>query len=224
VAVGSIDRFLKLLTGFSNMGVQYQTCYHLANFFARSFFDYRVMYSDRLIQNEGCIIAMNHQSYLDPPLAAISTKQEIHFLARKTLLDLPIIGDILPYLNVVPVDQSRADMSALKSLIKLVLDGHSVLIFPEGTRSRDGEFLPSLPGIGLVIAKTLAPVVPMRIFGANIAFPRGGRPRLFSPITVVVGEPIYFTKEDTIGEKREVYQRLSETVMERIQRIEQPVP
>jgi 1-acyl-sn-glycerol-3-phosphate acyltransferase len=219
-----IDRFLKLLTGFSKMGVQYQTCYHLAHFFARSFFDYRVIYSDRIIQNGGCIIAMNHQSYLDPPLAAISAKREIHFLARKTLLDLPIIGGILPHLNVVPVDQSRADMSALKSLIKLVLDGHSVLIFPEGTRSRDGEFLPSLPGIGLVIAKTLAPVVPMRVFGANIAFPRGGRPRLFSPITVVVGEPIYFTKEETTGEKREVYQRLSETVMERIQRIDQPVP
>jgi 1-acyl-sn-glycerol-3-phosphate acyltransferase len=222
VVVGSIDGFLELLTTFSKMGVQYQTCYHLAHFLARSFFDYRVKYAERVIHNRGCIIAMNHQSYLDPPLVAISTTREIHFLARKTLLDLPMIGRILPHLNVVPVDQSRADMSALKSVIKLVLAGHSALIFPEGTRSRDGEFLPSLPGIGLVIAKTLAPVVPMRVFGANIAFPRGGRPRLFSPITVVVGEPIHFTKEETTGDKREVYQRLSDTVMERIQRIDQP--
>ena len=68
MVVGSIDGFLELLTSFSKMGVQYQTCYHLAHFLARSFFDYRVKYAERVIHNRGCIIAMNHQSYLDPPL------------------------------------------------------------------------------------------------------------------------------------------------------------
>ena len=111
-------------------------------------------------------------------------------------------------------------MSALKSVIKLVRAGNATVIFPEGSRTLDGKLLPALPGLGLVIAKTLAPVVPMRIFGAHAAFPRGGKLRLFRPITVVVGEPMRFTKADLVGEGREMYQRLSEAVMKRIEAIE----
>ena len=68
----------------------------------------------------------------------------------------------------------------------------------------------------MVIAKTLAPVVPMRIFGAREAFPRGGTPRPFRPITLVVGQPMLFTKADLIGEGRDLYQSLSERVMKQI--------
>jgi 1-acyl-sn-glycerol-3-phosphate acyltransferase len=111
-------------------------------------------------------------------------------------------------------------MSALKTIIKLVRAGGSTVIFPEGARTLDGKLQPAQPGIGLVIAKTLAPVVPMRIFGAHKAFPRGGAPRPFTPVTLVVGEPIYFTKADLVGEGRELYQRLSEQVMRHIAAIE----
>ena len=198
------------------MGVHYQFGYRIAQFLARTFFDYRVVHRERIIEEGGAILAMNHESYLDPPLAGIACHREIHYLARKTLLDWPLLGPILPHLNVIPVDQERADMSALKNVIRLVRAGHSTVIFPEGSRTLDGDFMPALPGLGLVIAKTLAPVVPMRIFGARRAFPRGGKPRLFTPITLVVGEPLFFTKADLIGEGRELYQSLSERVMQRI--------
>ncbi len=198
------------------MGLVYEFHYHFSRFLARTFFDFRVLNQERLIEDGGVIMAMNHESYLDPPLAGISCTRELHYLARKTLLDWPVFGRVFPHLNVIPVDQERADMSALKVLIKLIRNGHGTVVFPEGSRTLDGELLPALPGLGLVIAKTLAPVVPMRIFGAHKAFPRGGKPRLFQPITIVVGEPIYFTRNDLVGEGRELYQRLSERVMERI--------
>ena len=198
------------------MGVHYQFGYRIAQFLSRTFFDYRVVHRERIIEEGGAILAMNHESYLDPPLAGIACQREIYYLARKTLLDWPILGPILPHLNVIPVDQDRADMSALKNVIRLVRAGHSTVIFPEGSRTLDGAFMPALPGLGLIIAKTLAPVVPMRIFGAHQAFPRGGKPRLFTPITLVVGEPMFFTKADLIGEGRELYQSLSERVMQRI--------
>ena len=198
------------------MGVHYQFGYRIAQFLSRTFFDYRVIHRERIIEEGGAILAMNHESYLDPPLAGIACHREIHYLARKTLLDWPLLGPLLPHLNVVPVDQERADMSALKTVIKLIRAGHSTVIFPEGSRTLDGDLLPALPGLGLVIAKTLAPVVPMRIFGAHEAFPRGGKPRLFNPITLVVGEPMFFNKADLNGEGRDLYQRLSERVMERI--------
>lgn len=206
------------------MGLAYALHKNLAWLIAKTCFRFKTVHRERIIEEGGAILAMNHQSYLDPPLAGISCRREIHYLARKTLLEWPILGPIFPKLNVIPVDQERADMSALKTVIRLVKAGHCTVVFPEGSRTPHGSFLPALPGIGLIIAKTRCPVVPMRIFGAREAFPRGGRPHLFRPITLVVGEPMRFTEDDFVGEGRELYQKLSERVMERIAAIEYSRP
>lgn len=206
------------------MGGWYRFAYFISQITAKSLFSFKVVHRERIIEEGGVILAMNHESYLDPPLAGIACHRELHYLARKTLQQWPILGPILPKLNVVPVDQDRADMSALKTIIKLIRAGHATVIFPEGSRTLDGQLQPAQPGLGLVIAKTLAPVVPMRIFGAHRAFPRGGKPRPFTPITLVVGEPIHFTKDDLSGEGRELYQRLSERVLERIAAIQYERP
>lgn len=198
------------------MGLTYQLGYKLSNVIARLFFNFRVHGREKMIEQGGCVLAMNHESYLDPPFAGLCCHREIHFLARKTLLAWPIIGSLLPRVNVIPVDQERADMSALKTVIKLVKAGHCTVVFPEGSRTPDGQLQPALPGLGLIIARTLCPVVPMRIFGAHAAFPRGGRPRPFTRITIVIGDPLHFTVTDLAGEKRDLYQRLSDRVMERI--------
>lgn len=207
------------------MGAIYQFHYNLAKLLAKALFSYKVAHRERIIEEGGAILAMNHQSYLDPPLAGIACRREIHYLARKTLLQWPILGPIFPHLRVVPVDQERADMSALKNVIKIVRSGGCTVVFPEGGRTLDGNLQPAQPGLGLVIAKTLAPVIPMRIFGAYEAFPRGGKPRPFTPVTMVVGEPMRFTPADLAGETgRALYQRLSERVMERIAAIEYERP
>jgi 1-acyl-sn-glycerol-3-phosphate acyltransferase len=203
------------------MGLTYAIGYRLTGLVAAAF-RFRVYGRENIIEEGGCLLAMNHESYLDPPFAGLCCRRQIHYLARKTLLDWPIIGSLLPKVNVIPVDQDRADMTALKVVIKLVRAGECTIVFPEGSRTEDGAFLPALPGIGLIIAKTLCPVVPMRIFGAHAAFPRGGRPHLFKKITIVVGEPMRFTEADLVGEKRELYQRLSDRVMTRIAALENP--
>jgi 1-acyl-sn-glycerol-3-phosphate acyltransferase len=204
------------------MGVHYQFGYQLSRFFARTLFDFRVIHRERIIEHGAAILAMNHQSYLDPPLAGLASHREIYFLARKTLLRWPVVGPVLPKLNVIAVDQERADMSALKAVIKVVRAGDCALIFPEGSRSVDGRLERAQPGLGFVIAKTSAPVVPMRIFNAHKAFPRHGAPRLFTPITIVVGEPILRFETPPDLEGRALYARLSERVMERIAAIEPP--
>src|ERR1043165_3885607 len=181
------------------MGAWYQFSYQLSKALAASLFDFQVVHRERIIEEGGVILAMNHQSYLDPPLAGIACRREIHFLARKTLLEWPILGPIFPKLRVVPVNQERADMSALKTVIKLIRAGECTIVFPEGARTLDGQLQPAQPGLGLIIAKTLAPVVPMRIFGAFDAFPRGAKFPKRHPITIVVGEPIHFTEADLQG-------------------------
>jgi len=206
------------------MGGWYRFGYITAQIIGKTLFSFKVVHRERIIETGGAILAMNHESYLDPPLAGIACHRELYYLARKTLLQWPILGPIMPKVNVIPVDQERADMSALKTVIKIVRAGQATIIFPEGSRTLDGKLQPAQPGLGLIIAKTLAPVVPMRIFGAHEAFPRGGKPKLFTPITLVVGEPMHFTKDDLVGEGRELYQRLSERVMERIAAIQYERP
>jgi 1-acyl-sn-glycerol-3-phosphate acyltransferase len=194
----------------------YFTIYHLTRLIARVFFRFRVLHRERLIQEGPVILAMNHESYLDPPFAGIACRRAIYFLARKSLLDVPVLGWVLPKLNVIPVNQEGGDRSALKALIRILRANHCALVFPEGSRTLNGNLQPPLPGIGFVIAKTLAPVVPMRIFGAHRALPRGGGKLRFCPITIVVGEPLRFSAADVDGNGREVYPRLSQRVMDAI--------
>ena len=198
------------------MNPWYFAVYHLTRMVARMFFRFRVVHPERVIQEGPVILAMNHESYLDPPFAGIGCRRAIYFLARKSLLNIPVLGWILPKLNVIPVDQEGGDRSALKALIRILRANHCALVFPEGSRTLDGNLQPPQPGIGFVIAKTLAPVVPMRIFGAHRALPRGGGRLRFCPITIVVGEPLRFTAADLEGSSREIYPRLSQRVMEAI--------
>jgi 1-acyl-sn-glycerol-3-phosphate acyltransferase len=198
------------------MNVYYWLGYHLSRLIGRWFFRLRVVHRERMLQSGPVILAMNHQSYLDPPLAGITCDRAIYFLARRSLLDVPLLGWLLPKLNVIPVNQEGIDRSALKSLIRVIKNGNAALVFPEGSRSIDGSLQSAEPGMGLIIAKTLAPVVPMRIFGAHEALPRAGGGLHFVPITIVIGEPIFFTDADLSPAGKDLYMRLSQRVMDAI--------
>src|SRR5215813_14001466 len=178
------------------MNFYYWVGYHFARLAGRLLFRFRVIHREHMIQNGPVILAMNHQSYLDPPLAGTACDRAIYFLARRTLLNVPLLGWLLPKLNVIPVNQEGVDRSALKAVIRVLQAGNGVLIFPEGSRTLDGNLQPAEPGLGLVIAKTRAPVVPMRIFGAREALPREGGGLRLVPITIVIGEPIFFSATD----------------------------
>jgi 1-acyl-sn-glycerol-3-phosphate acyltransferase len=198
------------------MNFYYWIGYHLSRLTGRLFFRFRVIHRERMIQTGPVILAMNHQSYLDPPLAGTTCDRAIYFLARRTLLDVPLLGWVLPKLNVILVNQEGVDRSAIKTVIRVLQAGNGVLVFPEGSRTPDGILQPAEPGMGLVIAKTLAPVVPMRIFGAREALPRRGGRLRFVPITVVIGEPIFFTAADLQPGGKDLYARLSDRVMKAI--------
>jgi 1-acyl-sn-glycerol-3-phosphate acyltransferase len=198
------------------MNFYYWLGYHFSRLAGRLFFQFRVIHRERMIQSGPAIFAMNHESYLDPLLAGSTCDRAIYFLARRSLLDAPLLGWLLPKLNVIPVNQEGVDRSAIKALIRILKAGNGVLVFPEGARTLDGNLQPAEPGLGFVIAKTRAPVVPMRIFGAHEALPRGGGGLHFVPITIVIGEPIVFNAADLGPPGKNLYRRLSERVMDAI--------
>ena len=105
--------------------------YSLSKAIAKTFFNYRVIGAENMIEEGPCIIAANHCSYLDPPLVGVACQRAIHYLARKSLLDIPVLGPILPQLNVIPVDQKNADRSALIGAIRVVKNGVPSLFSPK---------------------------------------------------------------------------------------------
>ena len=133
------------------------------------------MHHERLIQSGPVILAMNHQSYLDPPFAGTACNRAIYYLARKIAARSADFsaGSCRSSTSFRSI-RKAAIAARSKRSFAFCAPGMARSFFPEGSRTLDGNLQPALPGVGFVIAKTLAPVVPMRIFGAHEALPRGG--------------------------------------------------
>lgn len=188
--------------------------YSLSKAIAKMFFDYRVIGAENMIEEGPCIIAANHCSNLDPPLVGVACQRAIHYLGKKSLLGWPVLGPIFPQLNVIPVDQKNADRSALMGAIRVVKNRGAVLIFPEGSRSPDGKVQPAQPGVGMIVAKTGAPVVPVKISGSFEAFPRGSSWPRRSPVTVTIGPALGFVIPEPAD--RTLYQKTSDRIMDAV--------
>jgi len=188
------------------------------------FYRFEVVNPERLVENGPALIACNHESFLDPPCVSVAFRNPIHFLARKTLFDNPRFGGLISRLNALPVDQEKPDMTGLRRIIGLLKSGERVLVFPEGERTSDGQFGSAEPGVGLVIAKSQVPVLPIRIFGAYDIFPRGAKfPKVMGKLTIVIGEPIDFSSEKADSKNRkELYQSFSERTLDAIRALELP--
>lgn len=173
----------------------------------------RIEGREHLITEGPVLVASNHQSYLDPPLIGNLYRDEMVYLARKTLFT-GITRWLYTQWNAIPVDQDRPDMASLKTIIRKLKEGHRVLVFPEGSRTLDGEIGEAAPGIGLVAVKSGAVIQPVRIRGAREALPRGSAKIRFARISVHVGPPIRLTPGEIAAAKgKEDYDRIAKRIM-----------
>lgn len=175
-------------------------------------FRHRTLHRELLPESGGALIVANHVSYLDPVVVGIAFRKPIYYLARKSLFK-GFLGWLLPRIQVLPVDRGKGDLASMKRILSLLKEGHRVLIFPEGTRSTDGEIQPAEAGIGFIIAKCDVPVVPVRIFGAFECFPRGSSWPRPGRITIVPGPPVDFSAVPLELTGRERYQACADQVM-----------
>lgn len=191
------------------------------------YFGWRVYNSERVPEQGPVILASNHASFLDPPLVGAGLRRDINYLARDTLFRFPGIGWLLRSWNSVPVDREGGGAAGLRAILDRLLSGGAIILFPEGTRSRDGKLQPARSGIGLTVIKSAAPVVPVRVFGTFEAYGRHMRiPRPFHRVSVKYGKPMLFTelraeaKTCSKARLKEIYQQVADELMREIGRLQ----
>ena len=204
------------------MNLVYRVGRGLARAVGHGLYSYRVINREQLIEEGPAIIVSNHASFIDPPMVGCAFENELTYLARKSLFKGAISEYFYRKMNTVPVDQDRPDMTGIRGILREVKKGGRVLIFPEGGRTFDGELLPGQAGVGLIVSKSEVPVLPVRLFGAHEALPRGAKFLRPSRLTLVVGQPIDFTTLKLEGGAKEKYQAVSDKIMEEIGALKLP--
>lgn len=191
-----------------------------------TYFPTRYRHSQRVPRRGPVILASNHASFLDPPLIGAGFNRMVNYLARDTLFDVPILASLLRSWKVVPVDRDGGGGAGLKAILDRLLQGGVILLFPEGTRTNDGQLRPAKSGVGLTVIKSDALVVPVRVFGTfgaygrHLKFPRPRR------LTVVYGKPLDFAAQRAEAKScpkprlKEIYQQVAEEIMAAIARLD----
>jgi 1-acyl-sn-glycerol-3-phosphate acyltransferase len=172
------------------------------------------------------ITVANHTSIVDPPLMGIACKKyPLKFVAKKEIFDVPVAHHWASAVGGIRIKRDATDVSSIKAVLKCIKEGNPVCIFPEGTRSMDGELQQPKAGTGFLVAKAKVPVVPVYIRGAFNAWPKGKGPKLRSKIEIFVGKPINLAEfPKDAGTKKEYYQKLSDMVMDSIAEMRDTVP
>ena len=165
------------------------------------------------------MLASNHLSFLDPPALGCLMPRNLHYFARDSLFKGPL-GMLIRALNSIPVNRSQLDLATLRTVLKVLKDGHPLLVFPEGTRSEDGSLGEGKKGVGMLVAKSQVPVLPVRIFGSYEILGKGkSLPRIGRKLRVRYGTLLNFEELDPGGKGGERYDEISQSVMTAISRI-----
>ncbi len=169
----------------------YDVCRRTCLALFRIFYRARARHPDRVPATGAVLIAANHQSYIDPPLVGgFVTQRQCNFIARAALFRFRPFGWLIRALNSVPIKE-QSDTAAIKEVIRLLQDGHAVVIFPEGGRCDDGAMHEFKRGVALLMKKARCPVVPAAVEGCFDAWSRHRRPRLFGArVAVEYAHPI----------------------------------
>jgi 1-acyl-sn-glycerol-3-phosphate acyltransferase len=136
------------------------------------------------------LVVSNHQSHFDPPLIGAGCGRRMNYLARKTLFHFAPLGWLIRSLDAIPIDRDGLGLNGIKESLRRLKRGEMVLIFPEGTRTRDGEVAPFRPGFTVLAARSKAWILPVAVEGAYEVWPRSRKLPRRGTIHVLYGRPI----------------------------------
>jgi 1-acyl-sn-glycerol-3-phosphate acyltransferase len=154
---------------------------------------------------EGAVLlCSNHIDNLDPPTVGISAPRQVHFMAKEELFRVPILGGIVRKVGSFPVKRGMSDREALRNGLNVLKDGGVLGLFPEGTRSKDGQLGKGLAGAGFFALRSNALVVPCAVIGTY---------KPFNKVKVFFGEPINL---DPLRERKATAEEATELIMSKI--------
>ncbi len=188
----------------------------------RIYFRHRTTGTDNLPEKEGAVIATNHVSVLDPPMIGVDLPRPIHSMAKQSLHDIPLFGSLIRAFHSFPVRRGGFNRRAMRKAVDLLRGGNLLVMFPEGTRSRDGQLQRFRPGVGKIVLEAECGVLPGYLKGTFKAWPPGcwlPRPRKTS---FHLGE---LKKYDQYSEKktRDSYEKIATDIKNSVENIKKQV-
>ena len=199
------------------MRAYYSAAWFLARSALGALSRWEVRGREHVPRDGGVLIASNHVSFWDPPLVGAALTREMYFLAKEELFATPLLGPLIRSVNSIPIRRGVADLSGLARAITVVKEGGALLVFPEGSRMRDGELHPARPGVGMMAVHADAPIVPCCITGS-------GRPSRWltwrDRVRIWFGPARHWKDlagpESDLTHGRALYQRVGDAVMREI--------
>jgi 1-acyl-sn-glycerol-3-phosphate acyltransferase len=170
-------------------------------------FQFKVIGRENFPSEGGVLLCTNHIHNFDPPVVGITAPRPVHFMAKDELFSVPVLGKILPRINAFPVKRGMSDREALRKGLGILKENKVLGLFPEGTRSRNGELSKGLAGAGFFALRSQAHIVPCAIIGPYKPFKR---------LKVVYGKPIIM--EEYRSNKASA-EEVTEVIMAEIQKL-----
>jgi len=168
----------------------YRCVRHIARLLVVCLCEFRAVGRPFLEEHEGAMLLSTHQSMLDPVLVGICFNGRLNYVARKTLFRNSLFAFLILALDSIEIDRERGGLAGLREMLKRLQNNKKVLLFPEGTRSENGEIGELKMGFIPIARRSEVPIIPIAIVGANRILPRGRIIPQRQPLAVVIGKPI----------------------------------
>ena len=203
------------------ISLTYRTAQILSFLYLKIFHRLETYGLDNIPSTGSFILASNHLSFIDPPALGCRVHRNLHYFARDSLF-FGTLGFLIRKLNSIPVNRDQLDLKTLKHTISVLKAGNPLLVFPEGTRSRDGNLSDAKKGIGLLIKKAKCDVLPVYIDGSFEILGKGKCfPRLGKKLKIYYGEIITYK---SLAERGDLsHQEISDFVLGEIGRLKQEI-
>jgi len=180
------------------------------------FYGVRFYGRNNLPEEGPVVVAANHQSHFDPPLIGIGLRRRLNYLARKSLFKFKPFAWVIDMLDAIPLDIDGIGFEGIKECLKRLRCGEVVLIFPEGSRTWDGEMAEFKEGALTLAQRSKAAILPTAITGCYEAWPRTNKcPWLWGRIRVSFGKPNPYEEFKDLSEP-ELRHLVAERIREQI--------
>ncbi len=148
------------------------------------FYDFKIEGWENVPEKEGLIIASNHRSYADPVLLTMPVRRPVTYMAKEELFKNKLFAAFIRFLGAFPVKRGAGDMKVIDDCVDRLKSGKNVVIFPEGTRSKENKVGRGKTGVAMIAAKSGADVLPM-----GVVF-EGEKLHFRSKLTLKIGKVI----------------------------------